>query len=139
MGRRLIFWISRHQAELLLGLRMTVASLLAFALAELFALPQGYFAVLTTVIVMHGSVGGVVIAAGALATIGVMVGLRGRLPRSTVAASLAGCGAVAVLARRQQSAQMAPGQGYSCLAALRGSKSLESPLQKRGFRSNAYS
>src|SRR5438874_3074627 len=58
MGRRVIFWISRHQAELLLGLRMTVASLLAFALAELFALPQGYFAVLTTVIVMHGSVGG---------------------------------------------------------------------------------
>src|ERR1700676_4605675 len=58
MGRRLIFWISRHQAELLLGLRMTVASLLAFALAELFGLPQGYFAVLTTVIVMHGSVGG---------------------------------------------------------------------------------
>jgi uncharacterized membrane protein YccC len=58
MGRRFIFWISRHQAELLLGLRMTVASLLAFALAAWFALPQGYFAVLTTVIVMHGSVGG---------------------------------------------------------------------------------
>lgn len=58
MGRRLIFWISRHRAELLLGLRMTVASVLAFVLAELFALPQGYFAVLTTVIVMHGSVGG---------------------------------------------------------------------------------
>jgi len=58
MGRRFIFWVSRHQAELLLGLRMTVASLLAFALAAWFALPQGYFAVLTTVIVMHGSVGG---------------------------------------------------------------------------------
>jgi uncharacterized membrane protein YccC len=58
MGRRFIFWISRHQAELLLGLRMTVASLLAFALAAWLALPQGYFAVLTTVIVMHGSVGG---------------------------------------------------------------------------------
>ena len=58
MGRRFTFWISRHQAELLLGLRMTVASLLAFALAAWFALPQGYFAVLTTVIVMHGSVGG---------------------------------------------------------------------------------
>ena len=58
MGRRFIFWVSRHRADLLLGLRMTVASLLAFALAELFALPQGYFAVLTTVIVMHGSVGG---------------------------------------------------------------------------------
>ena len=58
MGRRFIFWISRHQAELLLGLRMTVASLVAFALAELFALPQGFFAVITTVIVMHASVGG---------------------------------------------------------------------------------
>ena len=39
MGRRFIFWVSRHQAELLLGLRMTVASLLAFALAEWLALP----------------------------------------------------------------------------------------------------
>ena len=58
MARRFIFWISRHQAELLLGLRMTVASLVAFALAELFALPQGFFAVITTVIVMHASVGG---------------------------------------------------------------------------------
>ena len=32
MGRRFIFWINRRRAELLLGLRMTVASLLVFYL-----------------------------------------------------------------------------------------------------------
>jgi hypothetical protein len=43
---------------------------------------------------MHGGVGVVIIAAGALATVGVTFGLRGRLPRSTIAVLLAGCGAV---------------------------------------------
>ncbi|MDP9329318.1 MAG: DUF3566 domain-containing protein [Actinomycetota bacterium] len=43
---------------------------------------------------MHGGVGVVLIAAGVLATVEVTFGLRSRLPSSTVAALLAGCGAV---------------------------------------------
>ena len=56
-------WI-RQQAErvlsgptLLLALRMTVSSLAAFALATALALPQGYWAVLTALIVTQTSVG----------------------------------------------------------------------------------
>ena len=37
---------------------MTVAGLLAYVLAELFALPQGYWAVFSAIIVMQASVGG---------------------------------------------------------------------------------
>ncbi len=41
-----------------LGLRITVAGLLAFVLAHLLVLRQGYWAVLTAVIVIQGNVGG---------------------------------------------------------------------------------
>jgi uncharacterized membrane protein YccC len=51
-------WLGRHRAELRLGLRITVAGLLAFALAHLLELRQGYWAVLTAVIVVQGNVGG---------------------------------------------------------------------------------
>ncbi|MGO8917240.1 MAG: FUSC family protein [Stellaceae bacterium] len=51
-------WLGRRSAELRLSLRVTVAGLLAFALAELFGLAQGYWAVLTAVIVIQASVGG---------------------------------------------------------------------------------
>jgi uncharacterized membrane protein YccC len=44
--------------ELKLAARTTFAALITFALAELLALPQGYWAVLTSVIVMQASVGG---------------------------------------------------------------------------------
>jgi uncharacterized membrane protein YccC len=37
---------------------MTVAGLLAYVLAEFFALPQGYWAVFSAIIVMQASVGG---------------------------------------------------------------------------------
>ena len=37
---------------------MTIAGLLAYVLAELFALPQGYWAVFSAIIVMQASVGG---------------------------------------------------------------------------------
>ena len=39
-------------------LRMSAAGLLSFAVAQLFALPQVYWAVLTAVIVMQASIGG---------------------------------------------------------------------------------
>jgi uncharacterized membrane protein YccC len=51
-------WLASHRAELRLGLRITVAGLLAFVLGHLLGLAQSYWAVLTAVIVMQASVGG---------------------------------------------------------------------------------
>jgi uncharacterized membrane protein YccC len=51
-------WLVRHHIELGLSLRMTVAGLLSFALAHLFAVSQTYWAVLTAVIVTQASIGG---------------------------------------------------------------------------------
>lgn len=51
-------WLGRHHIELRLGLRITIAGLLAFALAHLLELRQGYWAVLTAVIVVQANVGG---------------------------------------------------------------------------------
>ena len=50
--------MERRGGELRLALRTTLAGLITFALAELLNLPQGYWAVLTSVIIMQGSVGG---------------------------------------------------------------------------------
>ena len=51
VGRQVTRTLSRP--ILLLALRMTASSLAAFALAMAFSLPQGYWAVLTAVIVTH--------------------------------------------------------------------------------------
>jgi uncharacterized membrane protein YccC len=51
-------WLRRHRLQLGLGLRMTVAGLLSFAVAHLFQVTQGYWAVLTAVIVTQSSLGG---------------------------------------------------------------------------------
>ncbi len=51
-------WMKRHGAELKLALRTTLAGLITFALAHLLQLPQGYWAVLTSVIIMQASLGG---------------------------------------------------------------------------------
>ncbi|MDB5411197.1 MAG: hypothetical protein JWL84_6109 [Rhodospirillales bacterium] len=51
-------WLGSHRAELRLGLRITIAGLLTFALGHLLGLAQSYWAVLTAVIVMQASVGG---------------------------------------------------------------------------------
>jgi uncharacterized membrane protein YccC len=57
-GGRLVAWLRRRGAELRLSLRMTAAGLITFALAELLHLSQGYWAVLTAVMVIQSSVGG---------------------------------------------------------------------------------
>jgi uncharacterized membrane protein YccC len=49
--------IRTRQAEIRLALRATVAAVLAFALARLLELPQGYWAVITAILVMQTSVG----------------------------------------------------------------------------------
>jgi uncharacterized membrane protein YccC len=51
-------WMKRYRAELKLALRTTLAGLITFALAHLLQLPQGYWAVLTSVIIMQASIGG---------------------------------------------------------------------------------
>lgn len=56
--RPLVAWLHRHRSELRLSARMTVAALAGYALAELLHLAQGYWAVLTAVVVTQSSVGG---------------------------------------------------------------------------------
>jgi uncharacterized membrane protein YccC len=51
-------WIKRRGPELRLSLRMTAAGALAYLLAEMFDLPQGYWAVFTAVLVVQASLGG---------------------------------------------------------------------------------
>jgi uncharacterized membrane protein YccC len=51
-------WLTRHRSQLWLGFRMTVAALLAYALASALGLSQGYWAVLTAIIVTQNSLGG---------------------------------------------------------------------------------
>jgi uncharacterized membrane protein YccC len=51
-------WAGANVAALRLCLRMTVAGLLAYMLAELFTLPRGYWAVFSSIIIMQASVGG---------------------------------------------------------------------------------
>ena len=51
-------WAGANAAALRLCFRMTVAGLLAYVLAEFFALPQGYWAVFSAIIIMQASVGG---------------------------------------------------------------------------------
>jgi uncharacterized membrane protein YccC len=51
-------WAGTNAVALRLCLRMTVAGLLAFLLAELFALPRGYWAVFSAIIIVQASVGG---------------------------------------------------------------------------------
>ena len=85
----LIGWTHRHRAQLRLSLRITLASLLTFAIGHLLGLSQAYWAVLTALIVTQASVGGSLKAtvdrfAGSLggAAWGVAVSLS--LPHTTV-------------------------------------------------------
>lgn len=51
-------WVSRHRIELGLSLRISAAGVASYALGTALGLPQSYWAVFTTVIVMQASVGG---------------------------------------------------------------------------------
>ena len=50
--------LSWHRPEVVQALRMTASSLAAFGLASAFGLPQGFWAVITALIVTQGNVGG---------------------------------------------------------------------------------
>jgi len=56
--RRITDWPQGQRAAIRLALRTMLAGLITFTLAHLLELPQGYWAVLTSVIVMQASVGG---------------------------------------------------------------------------------
>ncbi|MBV8525483.1 MAG: FUSC family protein [Acetobacteraceae bacterium] len=51
-------WLSRHRPKLVQAVRMTAAALATFALAFALDLPQGFWAVITALIVTQGSIGG---------------------------------------------------------------------------------
>ena len=51
-------FLTRNRARLLLALRMLIAAILAYGLSIALGLPQGYWAVLTTIIVIQASIGG---------------------------------------------------------------------------------
>jgi len=51
-------WMGSHRAQLRLGVRIIVASLVSYIVAHLLGFTQSYWAVLTAVIVMQASVGG---------------------------------------------------------------------------------
>ena len=51
-------WLQTHHGKLQFGLRMTVAALASYGLGEAIGLAQTYWAVLSSVIVIQGSVGG---------------------------------------------------------------------------------
>ena len=51
-------WTGGNAAALRLCVQMTVAGLLAYVLAELLALPRGYWAVFSAMIIVQASVGG---------------------------------------------------------------------------------
>jgi uncharacterized membrane protein YccC len=70
-------WVGANAVALRLCLRMTVAGLLAYVLAKLFTLPQGYWAVFSAIIIMQASVGGSV-----KATIDRVIGTIGGLSAS---------------------------------------------------------
>jgi uncharacterized membrane protein YccC len=110
-------WIRRRRAQLHLSVRITVAGLAAFALAHLFGLAQGYWAVLTAVIVMQASVGGSLKATldrfgGSLggAAWGVVVSLliTGRDPLSLALALAVAMAPLSVLAALKPTYRVAP-------------------------------
>src|ERR1039458_3273276 len=85
-------WLDRHRADLRLALRVTVAGLISFTLGHLIGLPQTYWAVLTSVIVMQSNVGGSV-----RATLDRLVGtLGGAVWGVIVSGALPHIGAVSV-------------------------------------------
>lgn len=56
--RRLRLWLHKSEGDLRLTARVTVAALIAYVLATVLNLPQGYWAVFTAIIVIQGSAGG---------------------------------------------------------------------------------
>jgi uncharacterized membrane protein YccC len=112
---KLVAYLPLPQSQVVrLATRMTVAAILAFVAAWAFALPESYWAVISAVVVMQGSLGGTLGASldRLMATVaGAMVGaacvsLRGPLPEVLVLALAVG--PTALLAALRPSFRLAP-------------------------------
>jgi uncharacterized membrane protein YccC len=110
-------FLTRHRARLLLALRMLVAATLAYTLAEAFGLPQGYWAVLTTIIVIQTSIGGSLKAAidrlagsicGALVGAAIALALPSHTPVALGLALVIAIAPLAVLTAYQPGYRVAP-------------------------------
>jgi uncharacterized membrane protein YccC len=110
-------WYLRHQAKLQFGLRMTLAALFSFALGEALGMAQTYWAVLSSVIVTQGSVGGSLRVAvnrligtvgGAIWGAAVALAVPHASPLPLGAALLAAIGPLAVLTAFRPDYRVAP-------------------------------
>lgn len=109
-------FLERHRTELRLSVRITVAALLAFLLSRLLVLPQGFWAVITAIVVVQASVGGSLKAAlhRLIGTIGgavyaaAVATLAHRLGSGPVLALLVALAPLALLAAFRQSFRVAP-------------------------------
>jgi uncharacterized membrane protein YccC len=124
-------WLKGRRGALALALRTTLAGLITFAVAHLLHLPQAYWAVLTSVIIIQASVGGSLKAgldrllgtlAGAVWGAGVMLALPQRsVPELGLALAL-GLGPLALLAALNPGYRMAPVTAIIVLLASTGSQ-----------------
>ena len=56
-GERVAGWLRRHTAEVRVGIRATIAAVLSYALATLVHLPQPYWSVIASLLVIQATVG----------------------------------------------------------------------------------
>jgi uncharacterized membrane protein YccC len=132
MGERALgTWLAQRSGELRLALRTTLAGLITFALAHVLALPQGYWAVLTSVIIIQASVGSSLKAsldrlmatvAGAIWGVAVALAVpHGTLPLLGAALALA-LAPLAILAAFRPSFRLAPVTAIIMLLSASGSQ-----------------
>ena len=124
--------LNRHQAELRLSARMTVAALLSFAVGERLGLAQSYWAVLTAIIVMQANVGGSLKATaerligtigGSLWGLAVTLTVPHGQPLSTAFALLMVVAPLAVVAAFRPGLRVAPVTGVVLLLSALASQS----------------
>jgi uncharacterized membrane protein YccC len=110
-------WLRQHQAKLQFALRMTLAALASYGLGEALGLAQTYWAVLSAVIVIQGSVGGSVRAGinrligtvgGAFWGAGVAILIRHESPGALALALMAAVAPLAIMTAFRPDYRVAP-------------------------------
>jgi uncharacterized membrane protein YccC len=131
MARRLAAAIPRPQS-VRHAARMTIAAVLAFTAAWAFHLPQGYWSVITAIVVMQGSVGGTLGAsldrllattAGAVAG-GIWVSIGVHLPIPEVLLLILAVAPMALLAAQRPAFRLAPITAVIVLLGASGANGL---------------
>jgi uncharacterized membrane protein YccC len=127
-------WLGRHATELRLTLRTTLAGLITLALADLLELKQGYWAVLTAVIIMQASLGGSVKAvldrligtfAGSIWGVAVSLVIPHRGFPSTALVLVLALGPLALVAALRPSFRIAP---VTAMIVLLSTASAQGPV-----------